>query len=274
VSHQQKAQGRRALSVRDVRYWDEIIKVWREAPPQALWRAHSDAVNRALFSRWLPHGRVRRLLKTDLFDEAVSDGLYPLLASRARLVVGIDVSQLTLQVALARHTDLLAAGSDVRYLPFADDTFDVVVSNSTLDHFETRSQIAVGLRELGRVLRPGGELLLTLDNLANPLVALRNALPFRQLNRLGLVPYYVGATVGPGGLRRLLDRAGLGLREVDATVHCPRVLAVALAHLLERRAAPGIQRGFLGVLMAFEHLARWPTRYVTGLFVAARATKR
>ncbi len=266
--------GRYASSASGGRYWDRIVEMWREAPQQALWRAHSDAVNQALFSRWLPCDRVGRLLKTDLFDEAVSDGLYPLLTAQAELVVGIDVSQLALQVTLSCCAGLLAARADVRHLPFADDVFDVVVSISTLDHFETRDQIAAGLRELGRVLRPGGELLLTLDNLANPLVALRNALPFRHLNRLGLVPYYVGATVGPRGLRRLLERAGLMLQEVEAAMHCPRVLAVALARLLGRWTAPGIQRGFLGALVAFERLAHWPTRYVTGLFVAARATKR
>jgi hypothetical protein len=42
---------------------------------QRLWRAHSDAVNKALVARWRPVGQMDTLLKTDLFDEAVSDGL-------------------------------------------------------------------------------------------------------------------------------------------------------------------------------------------------------
>ncbi len=62
-------------------------------------------------------------------------------------------------------------------LPFPDGAFDRVFSNSTLDHFDSRDDIREALRELARVLHPEGELLLTLDNLANPVVRLRNALP-------------------------------------------------------------------------------------------------
>ena len=36
-----------------------------------------------------------------------------------------------------------------------EPSFDVVVSNSTLDHFATRGEILVALAELHRVLRPG-----------------------------------------------------------------------------------------------------------------------
>ena len=84
---------------------------------------------------------------------------------------------------------------------------------STLDHFRSHSEIVTSLRELLRVLRPGGQLLLTLDNPANPLVGLRNALPFGLLHRLRIVPYYVGATCGPRGLRRLLPQVGFEVLE-------------------------------------------------------------
>ena len=124
------------------------------------------------------------------------------------------------------------------------------------------------------MLRPGGQLLLTLDNPANPVVALRGVLPFRLLNRLGLVPYYVGATLGPRRLGRILSQVGLDVGEITAVMHCPRVLAVAMAGLLEKRASAKTQRCFLRLLIAFEHLASWPTRFLTGHFVAVRASKR
>jgi hypothetical protein len=74
------------------RYWEQVARAWGEARPHVLWRAHSDAVNARLVARWLPESQVGRLLKTDALDEAVSDGLYPQLATRARRVVGIDIS--------------------------------------------------------------------------------------------------------------------------------------------------------------------------------------
>jgi SAM-dependent methyltransferase len=248
--------------------------VWQEAHPQTLWRAHSDAVNLTLCRRWLPVGRVGRLLKTDLFDEAVSDGLFLLLASRVQDVVSVDVSLAILHAAQSRRADLPAAAADVRCLPFTDGAFDVVFSNSTLDHFATCDEIVVSLWELARVLRADGKLLLTLDNVSNPVLAFRNLMPFRLLKRLGIVPYYVGATLSPRHLCRTLEQVGFEVDQVTAVMHCPRVLAVAVSRLLGRYASPGIQDRFLRLLMAFERLSQWPTRFLTGHFVAVRAVKR
>lgn len=256
-----------------VQYWDEVAEEWR-ASPQTLWRAHSDAVNSALFERWFPPRRVARVLKTDLFDEGVGRGLYDLLSAHARHVVGMDLSTEVARAARSNHPRLTATGADVRRLPFAEGAFDVIVSNSTLDHFDSLREIPGSLRELRRVLRTDGELLLTLDNLLNPLVALRNTLPFALLHRLGLVPYRVGATCGPRRLFRMLREAGFEVLDHSVVMHCPRVLAVALASLCEKRAGSRMRRRVLGWWAAFEILARWPTRYLTGYFIAVRAVKR
>nr|CAA9213317.1 hypothetical protein AVDCRST_MAG63-92 [uncultured Armatimonadetes bacterium] len=258
----------------EARYWEDVGRHWSRERPQGLWRRHSDAVNLALLRRWLPPGRTGRLLKTDLFDEASTDGLFPLLERRSREVWGMDVSPQVVRAARARHPRLQGVVADVRRLPFRAGSFDAVVSNSTLDHFERREDLAASLGELGRVLRDGGDLILTLDNLANPVIALRNALPFFLLQRSGLVPYYVGASCALGGLRRLLAGAGFEVVEADAVLHCPRVLAVFLARLVERRGGAPSQRRFLRSLMPWEGLGKLPTRFVTGHFVAVKAVKR
>ena len=157
----------KATTTKEFCYWDTVTEAWQEAHPQRLWRDHNDAVNVALFRRWLAKDRVKRLLKTDLFDEAFSEGLYPLLASRAQCLFGVDISPPLVQAAWSRHPDLSATCADVRRLPFAYGMFDVIVSNSTLDHFETWDDLVTTLHELCRVLRQGGELLLTLDNPSN-----------------------------------------------------------------------------------------------------------
>ena len=238
-----------------------------------LWRVHSDAVNRELFERWLADSSDETILKTDLFDEALSDGLHAMLASQARQVYGMDLSARILRIAGSRHRDLQSIVADVRRLPFREGTFDVVVSNSTLDHFGTHEEIMSSLRELYRVLRPSGRLLPTLDNPANPVVALRQVLPFDVLNRLGVLPYYIGATLGPHRLRRILRQLGFEVMEMGAVLHCPRMPAVVLCRLLARYATSAMQRRFLHLLMAFEGLSRWPTRLLTGHFVAVRALK-
>jgi SAM-dependent methyltransferase len=49
---------------------------------------------------------------------------------------------------------------DVRHLPFADATFDVIVSNFVLHEMKTEADREQMLRELVRVLKPGGRLVL------------------------------------------------------------------------------------------------------------------
>lgn len=246
---------------------------WRLEDRQRLWRRHSDAVNGALITRWMPADRRRRVLKTDLFDEAVADGLYPPLASRAKEIVGVDKSLAAVSAAKRQHGCLQCTVADVRWLPFEDGQFETVFSNSTLDHFRKADEIVISLRELHRVLCKEGRLILTLDNLANPFILTRNWLPFQLLNLVGIVPYYVGATMGPRGLRRVLEHVGFDVVELDAIMHCPRVLAVAIAGCLQRRAKTTTQRRFLGLLFRFEALSRWPTRFLTGHFVAVEARK-
>lgn len=257
----------------DNRYWDHVVEEWRTGRDD-LWRRHSDAVNIALCRRWLP-SHVHRLLKTDLFDEASSAGLWPALCSLADVVEAIDQSPGVAALARSRHPALSAAVADVRHLPFADRSFDAVVSNSTLDHFERVEAIGESLAELRRVLVPGGRLLLTLDNAANPGVALRNALPFSWLNRIRLVPYFVGATLGPRAAVRLLECVGFDVVEVTAILHCPRVLAVPAARLVGRLSAHRETHArFRHTLSRFEAAERWPTRFRTGHFVAVLATRR
>jgi SAM-dependent methyltransferase len=239
---------------------------------QPLWRRHSDAVNRRLLEGWLP-SRSRAALKTDLFDEAVGTGLYRDLHRRCERVIGIDVDPAAVSVARNRHPEIEAMHADVCGLPFEAGEFDLVVSLSTLDHLQSFERVRVAIGELNRVLRPGGSLLLTLDNRANPVVAIRNALPLRWLRRLRLVPYPVGVACGPGRLGRLLAAGGFEIGERTAIMHAPRVAGVAGAAAVERWLGEPGERRLLRALDACEQLGRLPTRNLSGYFIAFRATK-
>jgi SAM-dependent methyltransferase len=157
-------------------YWNEVGKRKRSDPSENLWRTHSDAINSGVLKAWLPVQPGGRVLKTDVCDEAVGDGLYGALLARFRCVVGMDLSFSTAQAAPARAYGHPLINCDVRSLPFASDSFDAVASISTLDHFGTIAELACALAELHRVLRRGRSLVLTLDNAANPVIAARNFL--------------------------------------------------------------------------------------------------
>ena len=261
--------------------WDDFVRLWLASAAQRLWRRHSDAVNRRLLSGWLPRS-ADRLLKTDLWDEAVSDGLYPALVTHARHVVGIDISAAVVDAAVGRYPALHARCVDVRRLPFADAEFDVVVSNSTLDHFGSIADIQTALAELHRVMLPGGTLVVTLDNPSNPIIALRRSLPrsaydavWQNYGELAarIAPSALDATCNVGTLERLVAGAGFKVTDRTSIMHCPRVLAVLVADQLARRSSERAQQRFLNFLLRFEKLASLPTRFWTGHFVAVRATR-
>jgi SAM-dependent methyltransferase len=255
-------------------YWDRIVDGWNQRGDDAVWRAHSDNVNARLLDRWLPERGLGKVLKTDLFDEAVAEGLYPTLQQRSRNVAGIDASPKVARAAQVRHPRMGGLAADVLHLPFADGHFDAVISISTLDHFDSLDKIPEALKELYRVLAPGGKLVVTLDNGSNPAVALRNRLPYKLLRTFGLVPYEMGVTCTANRFFDLMRTAGFQIEDRAFLLHVPRLPAVVASRVVERIGSAGLRAGFLRILAAGEIIRGWPTRSLTGYFVAAMAVKQ
>lgn len=255
-------------------YWSGVVEENRETPGLEAWRACMAAIYGELVETWLPETTAGQCLKTDLFEEAVSRH-HPL-TSLPRRGVGVDTSLAVLCRARQRleregHSCGIVAG-DLRELPFRQSSFGGVLSGSSLDHFASEAELQRGLAGLARILEPGGTLILTLDNPQNPVVWLRNRLPFRLLHRLKLVPYYVGKTYSWRQARDELERLGLQVDCIAAVVHVPRAPAIWLAILagwLDWPAAGSLGRFYL----SFERLQHWPTRFFTGYYVAIRARK-
>ena len=260
--------------IRNSEEWNDVAAEWLKTLPQQMWREHSDLVNTALIDRWLPRSKLHRVLKTDLFDEVVAKGLYEHLASHAGEVVALDISPMVSATARRRYPRLGSLSADVRAIPLSDESVDAVVSLSTLDHFTDKADIELALHELLRVLKRGGTLILTLDNPANPVVGLRNRLPYAVTHPLGLVPYPVGRTLGPAEAKLAVSNAGFQVEECTAIMHTPRVLAIPLMNILERTSQDAARGGILRAAMRFERLENYPSRFLTGHFIAIRATRQ
>ena len=232
-----------------------------------------------LQERWEEGTRAGRILKTDLYDEAVSPhNLVSLYRNRYERIFGTDVS---FEIARAarrrmqapRREGVAIAVSDARSLAFRSCVFDAILSNSTLDHFPDKRDITESLRELHRVMRPGGTLLITLDNPQNPIVFLRNRLPYRLLRFLGLIPFYMGVTLSEPELVRALESSGFKVCESTAIAHAPRILAIRAGRMLDRRGGRRIRESLHRLFRTFEGLESLPTKYVTGYYVAVKAVR-
>jgi SAM-dependent methyltransferase len=78
-------------------------------------------------------------------------------------LAGIDINESALEVARARLPAVELHRSGAETIPFADETFDCVTCVEVLEHVPVELRPAV-FREMHRVLKPGGLLLLTVPH--------------------------------------------------------------------------------------------------------------
>lgn len=254
-------------------YWDGISdrltdRYYHDA---TIGRLKRDAHLR-LIARWCADLPGKRVLKTDLFEEAHGPDQFLFDLPSGGLRAGIDISPLIaararIRAAEARATTAPLAG-DVLALPFRAAVFDVIVSNSTLDHFPDPAGIPTALAELYRVLRPGGILIITLDN-PRSLSYLAGLLK----RRLRPDPYFLGHTLSRDALVATLGRVGFRVTDTTAILHGLENHSSAAMRLAARLGGRRLPAAIGAVLTVIERLEAAPTRYLTGAFVAARAVK-
>jgi O-antigen/teichoic acid export membrane protein/SAM-dependent methyltransferase len=227
--------------------------------------------NLALVEQWADLPAAGRVLKTDLFDESrPGEGFLDAVAAPGRLLVGIDLSAGIARASVERLTDAGVHGvvADVRRVPFVSGAFDLVVSNSTLDHFDATSDIDRALAEIARVVRPGGTVIVTLDNPHNLTYPL-----LRAASAIGATPFPLGETYSASRLCAALERAGLEVTDTRAIIHNPRLLPTAGVLVSERLQWPALARAVHHLQRRFERFEGTRWQYLTGCFVAARAVK-
>jgi len=214
---------------------------------------------------------VKRFLKTDLFEEANGPDqlLFDLFPPEVE-ALGLDISFETVRRAWQRGgKNFLALAADLRHVPQRPGSMDLIISTSTLDHLENANEMSSALSELAALLRPGGRLIITVDNLENPLYR-----PMRWASRRGWLPFELGYTTSMQGLCRALESAGLEVTDRAWLLHNPRLLTTALClglrKVLGRRADGPIRF----MLNTFALLNRLPLRRWTACFIAACAVRR
>jgi SAM-dependent methyltransferase len=151
-------------------------------------------------------------------------------------VVGVDGSAEMLALARAANPGIALQRVDLQNLPFADATFDVVLSIEVLRYLP---EPALALREMARVLRPGGVVVATAAPLFNLngywlVNRLACALPQRSLTRLK--QFFVTSA----GLRDSLREAGFDEVEVHGVYLGP----INWVQRLAPRALPAVLRGW------------------------------
>jgi ubiquinone/menaquinone biosynthesis C-methylase UbiE len=136
-------------------YYDEF-SAWYERGRHHGYHAFIDQQESEIALRYLQEvGPGSRVLEAGCGTGLILRTLAPVATRLGRgLAVGVDLSAGMLRQARARDLDVMQA--DLTHLPFSDHSFDLVCSFKVLAHVEP---IVPALRELSRVLRPGGRLI-------------------------------------------------------------------------------------------------------------------
>lgn len=233
--------------------------------------AQKREVHLELVRRWCDGMSPERLLKTDLFEEANgADHILYDVAPTPALRFGFDITPATARKAARRFAPIEAGlfCCDVRRLAIASQSLDIVVSTSTLDHLDSADELRDAIAELARTLKPGGRLVITLDNPRNPVYWI-----LRLLSRLKRLPFHLGITRPRAGLIDMLQQAGLEVLDSGMLIHNPRLLSTALFLVLRRVLGDRANRPIAGLLRLFAALDRLPTREYTACFSAVHARK-
>lgn len=166
---------------------------------------------------WLEAGCGHRILPPNLQQTEKE------LASRARLLVGIDYERSSL---LNHQTIVNRVKGDLRRLPFCDNSFDIVSANWVVEHLDDPVR---QFAEIRRVLKPNGVFIFHTPNLLSPVILISRITPNRLKKRL--VPLLLGCPeedVFPTtyranterSIRKIAEEAGFEVEEIRLVASC------------------------------------------------------
>jgi SAM-dependent methyltransferase len=163
---------------------------------------------------------VREQLPCDAFlDAGCGDGRYfrAFAGELPERRAGVDISERILETARAHDPGADLRQANLESLPFADGEFDLVLSTQVIEHVLDPPLAA---RELARVLRPGGRLVISTDNARPRLTQALNVwrqVPVRLLRLSGRRSPVASPAepFTPESFRKLLEDAGLEVGRVE-----------------------------------------------------------
>ena len=202
-------------------FWAGVGERFPDLGGAASTRFYADN-ERRLFTQHFPPLDGLRILKTDLWDEAKNTRILLWASRQGARAYGIDISEPIVRQArdafqttpAARHR-LLPSVGDVRELPFRDGSFDAIYSMGTIEHFDETER---AVREMARVLKPGGRAIVGVPNRYDPFL---RPLFVSVLHAAGLYGYGFEKSYSRSGLKRMLEKAGLDVVAETAILFIP-----------------------------------------------------
>ncbi len=227
----------------------------------------------ALFERSFGSLRNKRLLKLDLWNEAFNTRILHWARDQGAEVYGLDLSQVVAARAQRNDREAGAGGAalrlvraDIREIPFADASFDLVYTMGTIEHIDEYAQ---AIAEVERVLRPGGLAVIGVPHRWNLFL---RPLMVAVLTACGRYLYAPEKSFGGGEFRRLIESKGLRPIWRSGVLTAPGILRMADLYFYTRKNPLWrLSRLWVPFFEMAETRWRWPGRF--GYLMAVLAEK-
>ena len=198
------------------RFWHEVGETFPDLGGAAS-TAYYQENEKRLLSEHVPDLGRCAVLKTDLWDEVKNTRILQWMHGQGARAFGVDISEPTVRQARAAFSDgsLRGTVADVRRLPFRDASFDAIYSMGTIEHF---ADPEAALREMSRVLRPGGRAIVGVPNRFDPFLRPLLSAALQEVNLYG---YGYERSFSRAALRRMLEAAGFEVVAETAILFVP-----------------------------------------------------
>jgi SAM-dependent methyltransferase len=149
-----------------------------------------------------------------MFEEFKSNDFFSYVYCKKHRIYGIDISKIV-SLRVNRHKNLHSIVADINKTPFKKNSFDLIISLSTLDHLKVKDFYNV-IKQFELILKPKGQVFLTLDNKHNKLYFLE----FFFWKYLFSI-YDRDKCYEISDVKRILKGSKLKIVGIDAVMHFP-----------------------------------------------------
>jgi len=231
--------------------WDEIADGFRDIYPAASTKYYKRREIELINSFFGPL-KDKKVLKLDLWNEAVNTRILNWMASEGADVYGFDISSITVRRAyINAQTDgdlLNVIQSDIRSFPYESNVFDFVYTMGTIEHIVEYDQT---LREVSRVLKVGGKAIV---GVPNKLDVFLRPLIVKGLDIFALYPYSPEKSFRWSELRQVVDESDLKVIGRSGILFMPGLLRMMDLFLVHRGINLFLLFSFL--LSPFEYIEK------------------
>ena len=251
------------------KHWNKVAKKiddFFQAPSTGYYRRREEALIKRFFGKL----KGKKLLKLDLWNEVNNTRILFWAAQQGAKAYGLDISDYLVKKA---RQNLKKEGikaklivCDARNVKFSDNTFDFAYTMGTIEHIPDPEVV---VKEIYRILKPGGRCIVGVPNKLDPF--LRPALVW-LLEIFGKYLYSPEKAFSKSQLRKLLKNAGFKIVGESGILFMPGSLRIA--DLVFNKYAPSLCFLTNLLIKPFELLERrFEVLHRNGYLIACAAEK-